>query len=207
MHACVYILEFINLIISSSLLLLMLLFTSRYSVKVIRDGDSILEYNEVKVNLVVYSVKVIRDGDSILEYNEVKVNLVVFMQLVGCINRGSNSFLLLLQLMKLIPVILGHLWTSDHPEIRARIELLLKQRKMTKNDIKNVLQYYIQTRLSVVGAGKILATIAIMASVTSQVLIVATIAVVASNYAQSKDGSTDPSFHVIKEQHSKTINL
>ncbi|KAH6799350.1 ARM repeat superfamily protein [Perilla frutescens var. frutescens] len=42
--------------------------------------------------------------------------------------------------LQLIAVILGHLWTSEHPRMRARIELLLKQQKLTKNDVKNILQ-------------------------------------------------------------------
>ncbi|KAL8200304.1 hypothetical protein R6Q57_011643 [Mikania cordata] len=54
-------------------------------------------------------------------------------------NRKLESGLYSLQL---IAVILGHLWTSEHPRIRARIELLLKQQKLTKNDVKNVLQEY-----------------------------------------------------------------
>lgn len=44
--------------------------------------------------------------------------------------------------LQLIAVILGHLWTSEHPRMRARIELLLKQQKLTKNDVKNILQEY-----------------------------------------------------------------
>ncbi|KAJ9564731.1 hypothetical protein OSB04_000697 [Centaurea solstitialis] len=44
--------------------------------------------------------------------------------------------------LQLIAVILGHIWTSDHPQIRARIELLLKQQKLTKKDVKDVLQEY-----------------------------------------------------------------
>ncbi|XP_071692993.1 uncharacterized protein [Rutidosis leptorrhynchoides] len=54
-------------------------------------------------------------------------------------NRKLESGLYSLQL---IAVILGHLWTSDHLRIRARIELLLKQQKLTKKDVKNVLQEY-----------------------------------------------------------------
>ncbi|KAI7744534.1 hypothetical protein M8C21_016208 [Ambrosia artemisiifolia] len=54
-------------------------------------------------------------------------------------NRKLESGLYSLQL---IAVILGHLWSSEHPRIRARIELLLKQQKLTKNDVKNVLQEY-----------------------------------------------------------------
>nr|XP_043608435.1 beta-catenin-like protein 1 [Erigeron canadensis] len=54
-------------------------------------------------------------------------------------NRKLESGLYSLQL---IAVILGHLWTSDHPRIRSRIELLLKQQKLTKKDVKNVLQEY-----------------------------------------------------------------
>ncbi|CAH9089787.1 unnamed protein product [Cuscuta europaea] len=44
--------------------------------------------------------------------------------------------------LQLIAVILGHLWTSEHPRIRARIELLLKQQKLTKQDVKDILQEY-----------------------------------------------------------------
>ncbi|KAL1566721.1 beta-catenin-like protein 1 [Salvia divinorum] len=54
-------------------------------------------------------------------------------------NRKLESGLYTLQL---IAVILGHLWTSEHPRMRARIELLLKQQKLTKNDVKNILQEY-----------------------------------------------------------------
>ncbi|KAJ9564729.1 hypothetical protein OSB04_000695 [Centaurea solstitialis] len=54
-------------------------------------------------------------------------------------NRKLESGLYSLQL---IAVILGHLWTSEHPRIRARIELLLKQQKLTKKDVKDVLQEY-----------------------------------------------------------------
>ncbi|XP_074310701.1 uncharacterized protein LOC141646694 [Silene latifolia] len=44
--------------------------------------------------------------------------------------------------LQLIAVILGNLWSSEHPQIRARIELLLKQHKLTKNDVKDILQEY-----------------------------------------------------------------
>ncbi|KAJ8442199.1 hypothetical protein Cgig2_005139 [Carnegiea gigantea] len=54
-------------------------------------------------------------------------------------NRKLDSGLYTLQL---IAVMLGHLWTSEHPRMRARIELLLKQHKLTKNDIKDILQEY-----------------------------------------------------------------
>lgn len=54
-------------------------------------------------------------------------------------NRKLESGLYTLQL---ISVILGHLWTSEHHRIRARIELLLKQHKLTKKDVKNVLQEF-----------------------------------------------------------------
>ncbi|KAL2499105.1 ARM repeat superfamily protein [Abeliophyllum distichum] len=54
-------------------------------------------------------------------------------------NRKLDSGLYTLQL---IAVILGHLWTSEHTRMRARIELLLKQQKLTKNDVKNILQEY-----------------------------------------------------------------
>lgn len=54
-------------------------------------------------------------------------------------NRKLDSGLYTLQL---IVVILGHLWTSEHPRMRARIELLLNQQKLTKNDVKNILQEY-----------------------------------------------------------------
>ncbi|KAL7135348.1 hypothetical protein ABFS83_11G088500 [Erythranthe nasuta] len=54
-------------------------------------------------------------------------------------NRKLDSGLYTLQL---IAVILGHLWTSEHTRMRARIELLLKQQKLTKKDVKDVLQEY-----------------------------------------------------------------
>lgn len=54
-------------------------------------------------------------------------------------NRKLESGLYTLQL---IAVILGHLWTSEHSRIRARIELLLKQQKLTKKNVKNILQEY-----------------------------------------------------------------
>ncbi|GAA0169629.1 hypothetical protein LIER_24071 [Lithospermum erythrorhizon] len=54
-------------------------------------------------------------------------------------NRKLESGLYTLQL---ISVILGHLWTSEQPRIRARIELLLKQHKLTTKDVKNVLQEF-----------------------------------------------------------------
>ncbi|CAN4078446.1 unnamed protein product [Withania somnifera] len=44
--------------------------------------------------------------------------------------------------LQLIAVILGHLWTTEHPRIRARIDLLLKQQKLTKQDVKYILQEY-----------------------------------------------------------------
>ncbi|KAK2652521.1 hypothetical protein Ddye_012377 [Dipteronia dyeriana] len=54
-------------------------------------------------------------------------------------NRKLESGLYTLQL---IAVILGHLWCSDHSQMRARIELLLKQQKLTKKDVKDILQEY-----------------------------------------------------------------
>ncbi|XP_057538959.1 uncharacterized protein LOC130817340 [Amaranthus tricolor] len=54
-------------------------------------------------------------------------------------NRKLDSGLYTLQL---IAVILGHLWTSENARMRARIELLLRQHKLTKNDVKDILQEY-----------------------------------------------------------------
>lgn len=54
-------------------------------------------------------------------------------------NRKLESGLYSLQL---IAVILGHLWTSDHSGIKARIELLLKQQKLTRKDVRDILQEY-----------------------------------------------------------------
>ncbi|XP_026408021.1 beta-catenin-like protein 1 [Papaver somniferum] len=54
-------------------------------------------------------------------------------------NRKLESGLYALQL---IAVILGHLWSSEHPRIRARIELLLKQQKLTRKDVQDILQEY-----------------------------------------------------------------
>ncbi|KAJ9685069.1 hypothetical protein PVL29_017196 [Vitis rotundifolia] len=44
--------------------------------------------------------------------------------------------------LQLISIILGHLWSSENPRMRARIELLLKQQRITKEDIKDILQEY-----------------------------------------------------------------
>ncbi|MQM04263.1 hypothetical protein Taro_037071 [Colocasia esculenta] len=44
--------------------------------------------------------------------------------------------------LQLIALILGHLWSSEHPGIRARIELLLRQQKLTRQDVKDILQEY-----------------------------------------------------------------
>ncbi|KAF2290545.1 hypothetical protein GH714_014349 [Hevea brasiliensis] len=52
-------------------------------------------------------------------------------------NRRLESGLYTLQL---IAVILGHLWCSEHSRMRARIELLLKQHKLTREDVKDILQ-------------------------------------------------------------------
>ncbi|VVA96249.1 unnamed protein product [Arabis nemorensis] len=54
-------------------------------------------------------------------------------------NRKLESGLYSLQL---IAVILGHIWCSEHSGMRARIELLLKQQKLSKNDVKEILQEY-----------------------------------------------------------------
>ncbi|KAH7534008.1 hypothetical protein FEM48_Zijuj04G0192100 [Ziziphus jujuba var. spinosa] len=54
-------------------------------------------------------------------------------------NRRLESGLYTLQL---IAIILGHLWCSEHAQMRARIELLLKQQKLTKKNIKDILQEY-----------------------------------------------------------------
>ncbi|ONK79800.1 uncharacterized protein A4U43_C01F10200 [Asparagus officinalis] len=44
--------------------------------------------------------------------------------------------------LQLIAVILGHLWSSEHPGMRSRIELLLRQQKLTKKHVKDILQEY-----------------------------------------------------------------
>ncbi|KAG2395080.1 hypothetical protein LR48_Vigan09g144700 [Vigna angularis] len=54
-------------------------------------------------------------------------------------NRKLESGLYTLQL---IAVILGHIWCSEHPQMRGRIELLLKQNKLSKKHIKDILQEY-----------------------------------------------------------------
>ncbi|KAF2543288.1 hypothetical protein F2Q68_00033288 [Brassica cretica] len=54
-------------------------------------------------------------------------------------NRKLESGLYSLQL---VAVILGHIWCSEHSGMRARIELLLKQQKLSKNDVKEILQEY-----------------------------------------------------------------
>ncbi|KAF5186105.1 Beta-catenin-like protein [Thalictrum thalictroides] len=54
-------------------------------------------------------------------------------------NRKLESGLYTLQL---IAVILGYLWSSEHPRITARIELLLRQLKLTTQNVKDILQEY-----------------------------------------------------------------
>ncbi|GLT97359.1 hypothetical protein SLE2022_149270 [Rubroshorea leprosula] len=54
-------------------------------------------------------------------------------------NRKLESGLYTLQL---IAVLLGHLWCSEHPQMRARIDLLLKQQKLSRKDVKDILQEY-----------------------------------------------------------------
>ncbi|KAK9950671.1 hypothetical protein M0R45_006148 [Rubus argutus] len=55
---------------------------------------------------------------------------------------GGERVELLGSNLHLIAVILGHLWCSEHPQMRGRIELLLKQQKLTKKDVKDILQEY-----------------------------------------------------------------
>ncbi|KAF6134126.1 hypothetical protein GIB67_013523 [Kingdonia uniflora] len=43
-------------------------------------------------------------------------------------------------LQPLIAIILGHLWSSEYHFIRARIELFLRQKKLSKKDVTDVLQ-------------------------------------------------------------------
>lgn len=54
-------------------------------------------------------------------------------------NRKLESGLYTLQL---IAVILGHLWYSEHQKMRARIELLLRQQRLSKENVKTILQEY-----------------------------------------------------------------
>lgn len=54
-------------------------------------------------------------------------------------NRKLESGLYTLQL---IAVILGHLWYSEHQKMRARIELLLRQQRLSKENVKAILQEY-----------------------------------------------------------------
>lgn len=54
-------------------------------------------------------------------------------------NRKLESGLYTLQL---IAVILGHLWYSEHQKMRARIELLLRQQRLSKESVKAILQEY-----------------------------------------------------------------
>ncbi|KAF1891113.1 hypothetical protein Lal_00001252 [Lupinus albus] len=54
-------------------------------------------------------------------------------------NRKLESGLYTLQLLA---VILGHLWCSEHSQMRGRIELLLRQNKLSKKHIKDILQEY-----------------------------------------------------------------
>lgn len=54
-------------------------------------------------------------------------------------NRKLESGLYTLQL---IAVILGYLWSSENPQVRTRIELLLRQLKLTTKIVKDILQEY-----------------------------------------------------------------
>ncbi|GKV20337.1 hypothetical protein SLEP1_g30477 [Rubroshorea leprosula] len=54
-------------------------------------------------------------------------------------NRKLESGLYTLQL---IAVMLGHLWCSEQAQMRARIDLLLKQQKLSRKDVKDILQEY-----------------------------------------------------------------
>ncbi|GLU10598.1 hypothetical protein SLE2022_273910 [Rubroshorea leprosula] len=54
-------------------------------------------------------------------------------------NRKLESGLYTLQL---IAVVLGHLWCSEQAQMRARIDLLLKQQKLSRKDVKDILQEY-----------------------------------------------------------------
>ncbi|TVU27597.1 hypothetical protein EJB05_19090, partial [Eragrostis curvula] len=42
--------------------------------------------------------------------------------------------------LQLIALILGHIWHSGNSQMRTRIELLLRQNKLTKQDVKDILQ-------------------------------------------------------------------
>ncbi|CAD6241531.1 unnamed protein product [Miscanthus lutarioriparius] len=44
--------------------------------------------------------------------------------------------------LQLIALILGHIWHSGNSQMRARVELLLKQNKLTKQDVKDILEEY-----------------------------------------------------------------
>lgn len=44
--------------------------------------------------------------------------------------------------LQLIALILGHIWHSGNSQMRARVELLLKQNKLTKQDVKSILEEY-----------------------------------------------------------------
>ncbi|RLN09412.1 hypothetical protein C2845_PM11G21050 [Panicum miliaceum] len=44
--------------------------------------------------------------------------------------------------LQLIALILGHIWHSGNSQMRARVELLLRQNKLTKQDVKDILEEY-----------------------------------------------------------------
>lgn len=52
-------------------------------------------------------------------------------------NRKLESGLYTLQLIALI---LGHIWLSGNSQMTTRIELLLRQNKLTKEDVKDILE-------------------------------------------------------------------
>ncbi|KAL6911205.1 hypothetical protein ACP4OV_000010 [Aristida adscensionis] len=44
--------------------------------------------------------------------------------------------------LQLIALILGHIWHSGNSQMRSRVELLLRQNKLTKEDVKGILEEY-----------------------------------------------------------------
>ncbi|CAN6245494.1 unnamed protein product [Urochloa humidicola] len=44
--------------------------------------------------------------------------------------------------LQLIALILGHIWHSGNSQMKARVELLLRQNKLTKQDVKDILEEY-----------------------------------------------------------------
>ncbi|KAF6173799.1 hypothetical protein GIB67_003800 [Kingdonia uniflora] len=75
----------------------------------------------------------------IVAVREGSEDLDMFLKLELCrvsrVLKGIHlGFKLFISIVQLIVVILGHLWSSECPSIRSRIELLIRKQKLSKRD-------------------------------------------------------------------------